>query len=507
MNHAAGGAAFGCTLIVASAAAMADQWRIMPRASVEESYTSNVRLAPKGQEESDLITRLTPGVSIRGTGPSLRVGVDYDPDLLFYLDADDQNGIRNNLAGFASADWFERRLLLDTQASIVQAFANPTAGVAGANSLALDTIPTRTSDVTGSNNLTEVQSFNFSPAWRDRFGDFAEGELRYRFGAVFSGDSSISDLTTNTLSASLHSVQAGGGRLGWGLSALQDWTDTSGGTSGIGGTGGTALGDTSRQRSLVRSDLSYRVFSQLSLLGSLGWETVKDPTLFDPPDGPTWNIGFEYRIRPRSFIRVTYGRRFEDQDLEVASQWQLGSTTKLSLGYTQSLQTSQSSLLGQTTQIGVDRLGNLIDVVTGLPFQPGERTLGLTSQTFHETSLRATLTSTRGRNIYSALANYDKRESELPLTDKETVAGAGVSWERRLRPDLTFDAQFDYRNLEFEGGLSGTDNVYSLSSGLALNLSHDTTLQLRLRQTERDSSEEIRSLSETLVSLRLSKTF
>jgi len=185
---------------------MAAEWRVTPRASVEESYTSNVRLAPKGEEESDLITRLSPGVSIRGTGPSLRVGVDYDPDILFYLNADDQNGFRNNLAGFANADFFERRIVVDTNASIVQAFANPNQGIAGANSLALGTIPTRTSDVTGSNNLTEVQTFGFSPAWRERFGGIAESELRYRFGVVFADDSTVSDVTSNAISASLHNA-------------------------------------------------------------------------------------------------------------------------------------------------------------------------------------------------------------------------------------------------------------------------------------------------------------
>jgi uncharacterized protein (PEP-CTERM system associated) len=507
MSNAAGGVVCGCALILASTAAVADEWRITPRAAVEESYTSNVRLAPKGEAESDLITRVSPGISIRGTGPSLRVGVDYDPDLLFYVNADDQNGFRNNLVGFANADFFERRISVDTNASIVQAFANPTQGVSGANSLALGTIPTQTSSVAGSNNLTEVQSFSVSPAWRERFGTLAESELRYRFGAVLADDSSVSDITSNTVSATLRSVQAGGGRFGWGLSALQDWTESTGGSTGIGGTGGGSLNDASRQHTLGRVDLSYYVGSQLSLLSGLGWERIKDPTLFDEPIGLIWNVGFEYRLRPQSFIRVTYGRRFDDHDIEVASEWQIGNTTKLTVGYSTSLQTSQTSLLDQTIRIGIDRQGNLIDLTSGLPFQPGDRTLGLTSQTFRQDDFRAGLTSTRGRNTYATVATYQKRESEVPTTDKETVAGVGISWQRRLTRELNFDAQFDYRNLEFEGGLTGTDNVYSLSSGLGIDLSESAALQLRVRQTERDSSEPLRELSETLVSVRLSKSF
>jgi uncharacterized protein (PEP-CTERM system associated) len=105
------------------------------------------------------------------------------------------------------------------------------------------------------------------------------------------------------------------------------------------------------------------------------------------------------------------------------------------------------------------------------------------------------------------LTTYQKREAEEPSTDKETVAGAGLSWQRRLSPILNFDTQFDYRNLQFGGGLGGDDNVYTLSAGLGLNLSETTVLQLRVRQTERDSTEAIRELSETLVSLRLSKSF
>lgn len=495
------------TLVLASAAADAAEWRITPRVSLEETYTSNVRLERKGEEDSDLITRLSPGISVRGTGPSLRVGLDYDPDILFYLTADEQNGIRNNLAGFANADFFERRLGIDANASIVQAFTNPAGGISGSDSLIGGTIPTTTGSTAASNNLSEVKTFTVSPFWRERIGGVVESELRYRFGIVAADTSDVGDTITNAVSASLRGAPGATGRLGWSVSGHQEWTETSGGRSGIGGTGGVELGDTSRRRRLARADLSYQVFSNFALLAGTGWEEIDDPTLREEPDGLIWNVGFEYRPRPRSSFRLTYGRRFDDQDLEIASQWQLGATTRLSLSFTESLETSQSSLLEQTTQIGIDAQGNLIDLATGLPFQPGERELGLTSQTFRQESFRAALVSQRGRNSFSVLVNYQNRKAESPSTDKERTAGAGLGWQRRLSPTLSLDTQLDYRNLRFGGSISGRDDIYTAGAGLSFNLSDTVLLHLRLRHTERQSTEDLRELRETLVSVRLSKSF
>src|SRR5690606_18741573 len=120
------------------------------------------------------------------------------------------------------------------------------------------------------------------------------------------------DTITNAVSASLRGAPGATGRLGWSVSGHQEWTETSGGRSGIGGTGGVELGDTSRRRRLARADLSYQVFSNFALLAGTGWEEIDDPTLREEPDGLIWNVGFEYRPRPRSSFRLTYGRRFDD---------------------------------------------------------------------------------------------------------------------------------------------------------------------------------------------------
>ena len=78
-------------LLICPAYSTAADWKITPRLSLLETYTDNVTLATRGNEKSDFITQINPGVSLTGTGARLKVNANYTMQNLFYANESGPN--------------------------------------------------------------------------------------------------------------------------------------------------------------------------------------------------------------------------------------------------------------------------------------------------------------------------------------------------------------------------------------------------------------------------------
>ena len=105
--------------------APAAEWRIEPRLEVRETYTDNVSLAPRGQEQSDWVTEINPGVSVHARGARLQLHVDYTFQQLLYASNQDGNGHNNLLNGAGLLDIWNHNLFLEGNANIAQQNATP----------------------------------------------------------------------------------------------------------------------------------------------------------------------------------------------------------------------------------------------------------------------------------------------------------------------------------------------------------------------------------------------
>src|SRR5690349_8539532 len=83
--------------------ASAEEWRVTPRVTVEQSYNTNIDLAPKGQEKGDFVTSISPGVAVRGTGRRLSLNFDYDPEQVIFAHTSDRNDLRHRFRGLTNA--------------------------------------------------------------------------------------------------------------------------------------------------------------------------------------------------------------------------------------------------------------------------------------------------------------------------------------------------------------------------------------------------------------------
>lgn len=149
----------------------AAEWKIEPSLSLKETYSDNIKLAPPGNEKSDFVTQINPGISLTGTGPRLKVNARYGMQNLIYAEESSRNATRHLLNADANAELADDLLFLDAKASISQqnisSFGSQT-----------------TDNVNITDNLSEVRTYSFSPYLINRFGSMASSELRYTHDSV-----------------------------------------------------------------------------------------------------------------------------------------------------------------------------------------------------------------------------------------------------------------------------------------------------------------------------------
>jgi hypothetical protein len=165
---------------------------ITPSVTVGEIYTSNVNLAPDGQEESEWVTRVVPGVNLAFVGNDLQVDVDYLLEALFYADESDRNDIFNQLDAQALLNLVGEELQLRARGLITQVNVSPEAPVSSSN------IP-----VTG--NRTDAITWDIGPEWQKPVFSNSEVAGYARVGHVDFDDNPRTD--DNTAGTVVQEVQ------------------------------------------------------------------------------------------------------------------------------------------------------------------------------------------------------------------------------------------------------------------------------------------------------------
>jgi uncharacterized protein (PEP-CTERM system associated) len=177
--------ALGTAAFCVGGPASAGDWRVTPSITAEETYTNNFRLAE--DKESSFITRVSPGVALRGEGRRFNADLNYRLDGLAYSADTDSNRFDNSLFGRASLEAVENFFFIDTRASIRQQFLSPF----GAQ---------QTDTSSDSNNRYTASTYGISPYIKGRLFSDITYSLRNDASWTNSGNidnSSISNSTTD----------------------------------------------------------------------------------------------------------------------------------------------------------------------------------------------------------------------------------------------------------------------------------------------------------------------
>jgi uncharacterized protein (PEP-CTERM system associated) len=296
---------------VASQSYSAD-WDIQPRLKLRETYTDNLRLAPKGREESDFVTEVEPGISINHLGPRLQLNVDYSLQYRLYANHGSANGHNHALNSNALLDVWDRHLFLQASARIAQQNLSPL----GAQSL---------SNINVTGNRTDVRQATVSPYWVSRLGSWGNVEARYTWSRVdTSGEAR--DIGSDTRAVNL-TLKNGPAFTTFGWSGTYSRQD-------IQSTGGGQFPERTLETTSVTG--SYRLFPTLSMLATVGYEDNSYGSTQGSTAGRFWNVGADWVPSTRTRVRGTFGERYFGNTYSLDAEHRTRLTTTM-LSYSEQI--------------------------------------------------------------------------------------------------------------------------------------------------------------------------
>ncbi len=483
----------------------AGQWTYTPRLTVEETYTDNVTLAPEGQEEWDAVTQINPGISIRGDGRRVDLNFDYRLQTLFYAQDSDRNDVFHQLGGDATVELLKERFFVDGSATISQR------NLFNTGRLARDNV-----NVTG--NRTDVVTYEVSPYWRERFGGYADTELRYRFSAVDTDTRQLSDADRHEVTFSAVS-----GRrspiLTWGLDyrfEKQDRRDA-----------------TDFEEENLEGELRYRLNRRWSLLAVAGYTDSDFTSRRDIEDGSYWSVGAAWR--PNRYFAIEAGsgenNEFVTVDLDPSSRTSLdlsyrdrsvgsnpGETwdgvfvyrirrARVGARYFEETTTTQELLLRQPVFEVTDPFGDPVDP-TGQPLPSATDLPTLTDEVFVRKRFELFGGVRTGRKSDLGLSVYNEQREFEQTADQEDVVGGRIDWTWRWRRRTIFNSSLEVFRTDFgEDSVEDEADEGLLELILSQQFGRDIDGSLGYSFRKRDSSLDANSFEENRLEARVTKTF
>ena len=476
--------AFLLVACVPTTAALAQQsgpFSVTPRLDLSTTYTDNVGLAPSGQEESDLIFSISPGVSARADGNRISGSANYSLRNRFYLNDSDRNDATQVFDGRGNAELLEDFLFLDASAQRRES----------AFSL-LD--PVGIDEGVRGPDTTEVTTWRVSPYVTQRFGRVATLTARYAHERVDYGRRTARDQNTDRYSADLDSGTLFG-RFFWSANydrrEIRYQEDPEEDVAFLGDTviletvSGTAGWDLTRQ---------FRVF------GTVGEERNRFETQLDDRDGGFWSAGFAWSPSRRTTVEGSVGERFFGDTRSLSIQHRRRSTVWRA-SYFQEISTNHTP--GGITQDFLEAIGEDDDQqLRDFPLIQREEV-----SLFERAQTSVTLEMPRSR--WTLLAFYSEREFlqtvQETQRDLEQIGAQGlIAWD--LGPRTTANASV--RWARSDRGEDQRDTLWSGRIGLSRQIQESVRGSLSYRHQQRSSDEGAgREFRENAVTATLNMTF
>jgi uncharacterized protein (PEP-CTERM system associated) len=484
------------------------QWT--PSFGITSLVTDNARGTTKATP--DLLTTLTPGLDVTGTGDRIAFDLGYQLNSDTYLKAADLDALRHNLVANGHADLVPETLRIEASAFAAQVSTSQ-AGPVAATPRALGT------------NQTDTFGYTIGPVLTFHAGADTTATLSYQLGQSFfsqsgaaqtPGTQPASDSTSHDIAATL-ARQAEDARLAWTVDvkdqiAIQA-TDTV----------------TTRTAEL---DPHYALSRGLSLIGFAGWEDIRHAAAAGSVGGPFYQGGVELTPGPSTKLKLYIGKRYGVLTPGIEFNRDITSRSTLTAAYTETV-SQQESVVQNSVAFAVrdPATGAFIDSRTGLPFSvQGAAAASLTSSVVRTQSATVTLavqgdlttlTATAFRTVQQPVltgGTPSPTETDLGQTlnlsrtlSEKATATLGVSTTASHVGAVTGTPATDSLRLSASAGLTYALNDTLSASCLYSHLSRfapqTTAPQTTAPQTAAATGTTGGTTHENVISVTLRKTF
>jgi uncharacterized protein (PEP-CTERM system associated) len=479
-------------LLIPMATVQASDWKFTPGVQITEHYTSNLDLASSNEEES-LITEVRPGFSLAKQGSRLQAYLDYRLQYLDYSSDQASDEYRHQWGLSANSELIENRFFLDASSSYSQRLIDNRSATTGDALSAPD-------------NFTDTFTFQVTPRWRQRLGRYTTLGADLSYNTVrFDG---VNDDSDGYRTRFFLDNQSNPGKVYWAINigANQATPDTS----------ATIESET------IDLEMGYRYSRQLE--GKLRYGYVDNhldnPTQSEAGAGDFWGADLSWNPGPRTALSATYNSRLlSDQGYGLHINHRQRHTN-WSLSYDKNISSVRQELL-QLTPIGTLICPSgasfniadcrLVDISSPVLPGPGERAITLAAplptlsdEQFIQQSLNANLVISKGKSLWTLGLFRNEREFQVQTITEEDM-GANAGWTIQLSGRTSLSTQFTWSRLESDSG--ATDYQRALSLNMVRQLSADSSLNLALRGTERDSADDSRAFQEYRLTIGFSHLF
>jgi len=483
MRGVAGGCCLALLGIVGDgfgSAASAEDWSFKPAIGAYESFTSNARLAPPGDEDWDFITDLEPSLVVHGAGSRFTLDLDASVKLLLYARDRSLSTALPSLMEANTTELIPDLLFLDTRAWVGQQPKNTGQAVSG-------------SQFTGQQGATTATGI-ISPYIRNHFGDFADSQLRYTFSG-FLGTSGVGSSMTNSLTETLVSGPQFQ-RVKWSVTGAASFSQY----SNSGNTGSRRTHDL-----LAEVDGEYVIEDWVSALAGVGYESIRDETLDNQPNGPIGMVGVRL-TGARTSLVLAFNHRFDSNYPSMDFSYQISSQSQIRASYAEGIDTTASLFATDVSFLATDAFGNFVDARTAQLFSLGNTGLGVQNSAFRQRSLTVGYVGVFDRDSVNASGYLEMRDGSRSESS-ETAFGGIVGWRHEISPLDEVGATLRFQHTSGGSSQGGTQNTVNLGISYSRKLSDTLTGVALYDFTDRFSTKSSDRFLENVVTIGLQKSF
>jgi len=295
---------------------LAGEVRFTPYVGVTEYYSDNILLAPKGQEQGDFVTELSPAFDLQMIGNRFNANVNYQLQHLLYQKESNRNQTFNQLTATTSTELTADYLYLDVNANHTQQIVDANQTVSN-NNIAL------------TDNRTNVSSISLSPSFRHSFDKldanvrYTYSKLDYRRDELINSEQSGSNIRLNSPTRAIGVT--------WALNYTQQKNDYETGS------------DSEYKQGSI--ELGYRFSPRSSVYASRG----KEENTFSVSnnqdiDDYFWSLGLNWQPSSRDSVSLSFGERYFGKTQSF--NWRHNARRLvLTVNYDEELSNSASALL------------------------------------------------------------------------------------------------------------------------------------------------------------------
>lgn len=453
--------------------AAANQWEFSPKIGVSQQFTDNARSSATN-EESDFITSIDLGFSLKGETRRSEVNLSYDVSQDYYARNHDLDGYRQNFLGEGSLELIEEKFFIDARAT----FTEETLGTSDGNTAG---------NRTQADGRTQVFNGRISPYFVQDFAGWATGVARYSYSETIFSDPNVGASSTEQPDRSSNEIE-------FSLTSGRRFVNTTWGLS----TGLLASesddGDQFNHYTTIGTG-QMPINRLFSIIGTVGYDHFDADNIDDDDiSGVFAGAGIRFHPSTRTDASFQVGKRFDDVVFDVDVSYAPTSADFLTMTYRESIQTADQSLANVDI---LDEQGELV--------QPNFTVTDYVDDVTKTKRFAINWTRNRGRNGYRLGGNFVDREF-LSTNDGDTVLSVNAGYDRQLTPRADLSLSTSYSETLDGSSPLDEDKVYRIGANYSYNFGKGLSGSIVYNFLHRDEAGTA-DLTENSLSLSINKRF